>query len=249
MTRYDQWSLMLQALFLVAGVGTVVIYYFQLKAMRCQLLRLSESLAQSEREMRSSANAAALELAQQYLSLDYHERVRRPAWHALRRARLLPDYRERLVRAFAHSTADRDEETFEAHERHRDGEETEADREFWAFHHEYHRVLDILGFFTSLSLLEAEPRILRACHYFYDSWQGPLWRLVMDAEVYLDTLRRDGSEPRAELVRARCQRHREALGKLDEIFELPPIDPDTHPYFETYQRRKAQLGSDPDQAS
>lgn len=233
MSRYECLSVTLQTLLLVAGIATVVIYFRQLKAMEGQLRGLSESVAQGDRELRASANAAAISFSQHFLTVEFHDRVRRPAWHALRKGRRDPAYRAKLVTGFALSSADSDSQNFEAQERRRRGHMLPEDKEYWALHDEYHRVLDILGFFTSLSLLNAEPRILKACNYFYDSWRLPLWRLVLDAEKAQQTPPH-GNTWRSGQVRARCQRAKEALERLDRIFTFHPPDPSTDPYFETF---------------
>jgi hypothetical protein len=230
MTRFETWSLVLQFCIFVAGTATVVIYFFQLRTMNKQLEALTTSLAQSRDQAEASANAAALSLSRDFLSVEFHNAVRRPAWHALRKARKDDSYRSELVARIGHSSADQNDEDHWRHEARRLGRDLRGDREYWAFHDERHRVADILGFFVSLSQLPADQTVVRACGYFYDSWRLPLWRLIMDVEVYLDSAQNSASARAAP----RLLQYRLALVKLDQLFGFPEVDPAKDPYFDTF---------------
>ena len=94
-------------------------------------------------------------------------------------------------------------------------------------------MLDILGFYTTLSLLNANPRVIRACGFFYDSWQPMLYQLVADLEEF------DAAAERHGVAAYRRREYRKALARLDDIFKLKPANLQTHPVLANERARAA----------
>jgi len=156
------------------------------------------------RTLELNSNASLFDLLQEYTSVQYHDDVRSPAWHAIHMARRDETYKNDLLTALLNSTAD---ESHEAYQRRRLGEPTpDQDREFWAFHREYHRLLDVFGFFTIVSLVEPNPQVDCAVAFFYEEWREQLRWVVDELEK---------KDPQATKVR----KYREIIDRLDKICE------------------------------
>src|SRR5262245_57246404 len=77
--------------------------------------------------LREDANEAVFNLHKMYMSVEYHEHVRRPAWLALWKARRCPEYETRLVKQLV---GDGDAEFMELQIRRQKGLlETQLDRD------------------------------------------------------------------------------------------------------------------------
>jgi hypothetical protein len=181
------------------------------------------ALRNDERGARASANDAIFKLYEMYMTVDYHEKVRTVARYSLWKARNDPTYRKQLiVRLSGQKT---DDEFMKALDKKRNGRpESAEDHELLVFHSEYHRVLDILGFFTTLSLLQAnaDAKVLRICNFFYDSWRFSLRRIVTDLETAVAS--QPAQHPRAYLGWNRLSNFKTALDALDRKFRFKPID-------------------------
>lgn len=174
---------------------------------------------------RTAANAAVFELYKIYLSPDYQQKVRRPAWYALSRARKDKAYRRLLISALAGESSGDDIDNDGVYERSRiEGREnaSENDRRAWAFHDEYHRVQDILGFFAILSVWthksdpnKADPTVVQLCHFFYDRWHVHLHRIVQDLEMH------ESDDIFANKMKGeRVNGYKNTLRQLDVIFGI-----------------------------
>jgi hypothetical protein len=109
-------------------------------------------------------------------------------------------------------------------------EVTREDDEKLAIHDEYHRVQDILGFFTTLSLLNADADVVEICNFFYDRWRCPLRHIVHELEEYTPIGGPSGLL--AKLKGKRCVALRETFTKLDELFEFREgFDCDEDPFL------------------
>jgi len=181
------------------------------------------AFATDERTSKINANSALFTLYQMYLSIDYHDKVRTPAWYALHKARESSEYRNKLIQELIGRSAGQHHRKY--YERKCAGlEETEDDKKYWQFHKEYHRVFDLLGFFTTLAHLSLhlkDDNVIRSCNFYYDSWRGPLHRIVEDAEAFVD------SQPNGtlnNLEKERCRVFKETLQTLDHVFKLESYD-------------------------
>ena len=185
---------------------------------------------QTRRNAKANANAGVLNLFHTYMSLDYHEKVRKPAWYALHKARQDEAYRKKLLKGIAGVTSTLDAQDVLRYDRRRKGTNDSIDEEYWLLHNDYHRVLDMLGFFTTLSLLEADNNVVRICNFFYDSWRSALYRIIRDLEIHLGTLV-DSDPARIKLRQRRLNTYQKALEDLDKLFDLPQIDQKTDSFF------------------
>ena len=173
-----------------------------------------------QRSARGAANAAVYDLYKTYLSVDYHQNVRRPAWYALSRAMGDRAYRGKILAGLAGVLAG--EEVDAAYNRKREGKDlVQEDMESWQFHNEYHRIQDILGFYSMLSALsrDADYEIVRTCHFFYDRWRVLLHLIVEMLVTYTPP-----DETVRKLKNRRCEIHRNTLSRLDELFEYDDLD-------------------------
>ena len=183
-----------------------------------------------QRATKIAANSAVFDLYKMYLSPEYQRNVRRPAWYSLSRARIDEFYRQKLLDALAGETSGDDIDETGVYERSRSegrAHESKADREAWAFHEECHRVQDIFGFFATLSVWtdNADARVVKLCHFFYDRWRVQLHRIVRDlqkhemADVYA-----------AELKQGRIEGYVRTLTTLDQIFPSGLLSWEQHPH-------------------
>lgn len=181
------------------------------------------AFANDERTSKINANSALFSLYQMYFSIDYHDNVRTRAWFALQKARESSEYRHKLIQELVGYSAG------QHHIKHYDRkcadlEETEDDKRYWQFHKEYHRVFDLFGFFATLAHLSShlkDNNVIRSCNFYYDSWRGPLHRIVEDAEAFVH------AQPRGKLTdlqRERCRVFKETLQTLDCVFKLEICD-------------------------
>ncbi len=163
------------------------------------------------------ANAAVFDLYKMYLSIDYHKNVRRPAWYSLSLARKNKEYRIKILKGLAGDMVDDVTGYIESIRSERPL--TDEEKKSLLIHDDYHRVQDILGFFTTLSLLNSDSNTLQMCNFFYDRWRVPLHRIVHDLEEYSESSAQ-GGEIGKELKRRRYLRYKDALRKLDKQFEF-----------------------------
>ena len=191
------------------------------------LVAISE-LTHNQRSARVSANAAVLSLHQTYMSVDYHEKVRRPAWFCLLKARQDANYRNVLLAQLCGASA----LELEHHEIDSADEVDDVYKKYWKFSNEYHRVHDVLAFFTTLSLLKADADVIRSCNFYYDSWRPPLHRIVLDLEEYVEVNASGRVAPRLEVERRRCKQFRQTLTTLDKLFGLELVDLNSDPLFQ-----------------
>ena len=192
------------------------------------LVAISE-LTSNERSARTSANAAVFNLHQTYMSIDYHEKVRNPAWYSLLKASQDAAYRERLLAALAGAVGG--EEAMHRQERLMGEQATPEDKEAQLFSYAYHRVVDILRFYTtaSLLLLEADSDIVRSCTFSYDSWRIPLYTVVRDLKTYIASHPEEGRGK--DLNEDRCRVFEQTLQSLDKLFKMPTLDLRSDPRF------------------
>jgi hypothetical protein len=163
---------------------------------------------------RAAANNAVYDLYKTYLSIEYHHSVRRPAWFALEKAMGDRVYRGKILAGLAMQSSG--EEIRDAFERKRQGSAPDAgDAECFAFDDEYHRVQDILGFFSMLSALSrgADREIVRTCDFFYDRWRVHLHEIVNQLKDY-----EPNDQAVKQLMLRRWKIHRATLVRLDEVF-------------------------------
>jgi hypothetical protein len=172
------------------------------------------ALMHDQRSAKAVANAGVFDLYRTYLSVDYHHNVRRPAWYAVSTAKKDLAYRNNLLAGLAGQLSG--DEVRDAYEHQSGGRKLNPeDAENFKFHEEYHRVQDILGFFSMLSALssEADPEILKTCNFFYDRWRIQLHMIVRMLEEH---------RPSAELENAlkvrRWKAHHDTLMQLDKLF-------------------------------
>ncbi|HWH60018.1 MAG TPA: hypothetical protein VN682_20490 [Terriglobales bacterium] len=181
------------------------------------------ALVNDQRGRRASANEAIMRLYEMYMTTDYHKSVRTIARYSLWKARGEKEYGDRLTTHLLGIQPD--EQYMAAIDRERNNQqETPEDSELMIFHNEYHRVLDILSFFNSLSLLQkgADTEVLRICHFFYDSWRFSLHRIVTDLEKEVRMVDRENE--RAYVGQTRVKQFRKALKTLDRKFAFKPIN-------------------------
>ncbi|MFZ0959544.1 MAG: hypothetical protein WAO35_01465 [Terriglobia bacterium] len=178
------------------------------------------ALKHDQRSARAVANAGVFDLYKTYLSVDYHQNVRRPAWYAVSRAMTDSEYREKILGGLAGQLSG--EEVRDAYERKRGGKKLNPeDAESFQFHDEYHRVQDVLGFYSMLSALsrEADAEIVQTCNFFYDRWRVQLHRIVQMLGEY-----QPSDETVKQLKLRRWKVHRDTLMRLDKVFDLEHID-------------------------
>lgn len=184
---------------------------------------------------RAAANAAVIRLFETYLSVEYQTKVRRVAWQALRKARADSNYHADLLAALAGAYSGNEVQNAYERKRYNPGEPyQEGEERELAFHEEYHRVQDILGFFTILSVLadnrdsnKADPSVIGVCHFFYDRWRAPLHGIIRDLGEYSIPL--DDPElnihPSSDILKTRrYMGYLDVLKKLDAIFQLKNVD-------------------------
>jgi hypothetical protein len=190
------------------------------------------TLRHDQRSARAVANGAVYDLYKTYLSVEYHQNVRRPAWYALSRSVHDAAYRDKVLAGLAGILAG--EEVDAAYNRKREGKKlTQEDAESFAFHNEYHRIQDVLGFFAMLSALsgEADPEILRTCDFFYDRW-----RVLLHIIVELLGSYNLPDKTVSELKNRRWKIHCDSLCSLDRIFGYEKVDWKTDPLFRNTQQ-------------
>lgn len=181
------------------------------------------ALSMNQKIATSAANGAVFDLYKIYLSVDYHQEVRRPAWYALSRARRDPAYYYKILAGLGGEVAG--DEVRDAFERARANEEKlPGDNDIWQTHDEYHRVLDILGFFGNLSAWggTADSEIFQTCNFFYDRWRVPLHMIVRELGKYTPST--EVGESVLELKQRRYDEFNRTLNKLDDIFNLKVFD-------------------------
>jgi hypothetical protein len=186
------------------------------------------SFAHDQRTAKGLANSAVFELYKTYLSVEYHENVRRPAWYAISRAKRDPEYRKKVLGGLAGELSG--DEVRDAYECRRDGKSLDPhSAESFRFHDEYHRVQDILGFFTMLSALsnEADTTIVKTCDFFYDRWRVQLRTIVRELGKY-DPGGDAGPHAR-KLKSNRWKKFNDTLTHLDKVFELEGLDWENDP--------------------
>lgn len=176
--------------------------------------------AHNQQSTRAAANAAIFSLYQMYLTVDYHENVRSRAWFCLSQARTDSAYRMNLLAHLVGATGS--DTTRGLYERKRRGQVQSGDKEAWDFHYDYHRVHDILGFFTTLSLSQADAKVIQLCGFFYDSWRPPLRRILEDMKDFVKT--GPDEEDLKGLMLRRWEALNQTLNTLDELFKLTSVD-------------------------
>ena len=187
------------------------------------------ALRHDQRGARAVANGAVYDLYKTYLSVEYHQNVRRPAWYALSRAMSDLSYRDKVLAGLAGLLAG--EEVDDAYNRKRGGKKlTPEDAESFEFHNEYHRIQDILGYFSMLSALsgEADTEIVQTCDFFYDRWRVLLHIIVDMLGEYTPS-----DQTVRELKVRRWEVHRNTLMHLDKVFEYEGIDWKSDPLYTT----------------
>jgi len=180
-------------------------------------LRMNQEIA------KSGANAAVFDLYKIYLSASYHKEVRRPAWYALSRVRRDQAYYCKILAGLAGELVG--DEVREAFERSRAKEAAlPGDNDVWQTHDEYHRVLDIIGFFTILSSWggTTDPKIFQTCNFFYDRWRVPLHMIVRELGKY--TPSSEAGQSVFDLKKRRYDKFINTLSKLDSLFGLEDVD-------------------------
>lgn len=184
----------------------------------------------NQRATTIAANSAVFDLYKMYLSPEYQRHVRRPAWYSLSRARTDKLYRQKLLDALTGTSSGDDIDETGTYERSRsEGRENEskADREAWAFHKEYHRVQDIFGFFSTLSVWteNADAEVVKLCHFFYDRWRVQLHRIVRDVQDH-----KIDNPYEAALRQERIKGYVQTLKTLDRIFPSGLLSWKQHPH-------------------
>lgn len=189
----------------------------------------AKELTDNQRGARASANAAVFDQYKMYLSINYQREVRRPAWLSLLKAESDSKYHKGLLSGLAGELVGN--ETAEYMEKSDEGTEPASeDKKNLAIHDGYHRVQDIFGFFTMLSLLSlnADHEVIAVCNFFYDRWRIPLHRIVKKLEEY--TPLSDNSDGTlARLKKRRCDEYKKTLNRLDEQFNLEEESWDNDP--------------------
>lgn len=174
------------------------------------------AIYQTYRGTKDSADSAVIDMYFRYSETDFHLQTRAEAWLCLLLARHNDEYRLRLLRAIS-GPSEETEEYIAKKLRQRSGKDFESDADDRKFHAEYHRLLDIIGFFSALSHLNARPQVLTLCNFFYDSWRGPLYRLLNDHLEYLQEDESISTEVR-EIGSQRNKKLAESLAMLDRRF-------------------------------
>lgn len=172
-----------------------------------------------QRGARASANVTVFNLYKMYLSPEYHDKIRRPAWFSVSKAKRDSAYRCLLLAGLAAEFEG--DEVAQCYERRRAGmKELPGDRGIWLIHDEYHRVQDIFGFFTTLSLLDADEETMRLCGFFYDSWSAQLRWIVRELGEHIASSPTCANANDEEKRRIRHTKLKETLDRLDEKFAI-----------------------------
>ncbi|MFI5397695.1 MAG: hypothetical protein ACHQ9S_19335 [Candidatus Binatia bacterium] len=172
------------------------------------------ALNDDRRNATAAANAAVFDLYKTYLSREYHQNVRRPAWYCVTKAKADPMYRKEILAGLAGAADD----VKDAYESLREGAEPSIeDAERLRIHDEYHRLQDILGFFAMLCALSsaADDDIVRTCDFFYDRWRVQLHTLVNMLERYDQS---EAGDQAADFHHRRCESFSRTLKALDKLF-------------------------------
>ncbi len=170
----------------------------------------------------ASINAAVFDQYKMFLSINYQREVRHPAWISLLKAKQDKDYCKKLLAGLAGELTG--DEVLEYAESNRKGLElTQEDKMNKAIHDDYHRVQDILGFFSMLSFLSlnADRNVVDTCSFFYDLWRMPLHRIICDLKQYVPP---NDSDKALEMMRkSRYDKYAETLDRLDFRFGYKPF--------------------------
>lgn len=163
----------------------------------------------------NSSDQAAVTLLMQFMSIEFHNNVRSPAWYCMAKSRDDLEYRRKLL---THLSGDLLDSRAPVDRMSKIRRNEPLDEEEEQFHHDSHRLQDIIWYFTALSVLNSRTSTILLCNFYYDSWRVPLHKLNRDFADFIQSP--SLTEPLRSRAIFRQSRLENLLKNLDRKFNL-----------------------------